>query len=257
MVIQEAPRNGADGGFSPLTPRVHEVFPAGKTPEQPQLLVSERLKEMLRNREWEGNGPRILLIGGVTGSGKTRVAQKLSRDLECLYIPEFFDKLPDFIAKTNSPETDTDSERQAQQWVLDQYKQKAVIARTLTAGVCVVQDRGPLGCLAYASVSTQELFEEVRDELETVDWPQAYSVILTANEETLRRRLSYRRPIPFSDEEWADNRPFIIGLQQNYTRVAIEIGLPIIDTSRLQTHETTRKILTLPGVSEYMDLPRR
>ncbi len=157
-----------------------------------------------------------------------------------LHIPEFLEPISSVVTETRftSP---FEIQLRSQRWIIEQHRRKAEMARSASPGTIVVQDRGVVDGLVYTSLYDPQVLRIIEDEVESYEWPQALSVILVADDDTIKQRLVARDNIVV----YGDRQEFIQGLREKYVQIASIVGIPVIDTSRLSTEEVCHLVMDM------------
>ena len=85
-------------------------------------MINEKLRRFFVEPDPESK-TKILYLAGLAGSGKTTIGRALEQRLEATLVSEFVDPIPDSVMDTRV-DSDYQQKVEAQQWVLDQYRQK-------------------------------------------------------------------------------------------------------------------------------------
>ncbi|EKE20525.1 MAG: hypothetical protein ACD_7C00540G0003 [uncultured bacterium] len=205
-------------------------------------LLGEKLGALLSCLE-DCNRSKRISLSGIPGSGKTTIALALAKNLEGIYLQEFLDPLPKLVLDTRGDST-VEQQISAQEWIISQYKSKAELIKQFPTKSVLVQDRGVIDGLAYSAVYKPGVLDAIRSGCETYDWPRLFSIILIADDITVRQRMIMREQFSeeFFDSSWL---LYIQELREKYVQISKEIACPLVDTSDKTQQEVVSEILGL------------
>lgn len=207
-----------------------------------ESIVGEKLRPLLSLPKRKGKHKKIT-ISGIPGSGKTTMSRMLADYLQGIYIKEFLDLLPKHVLDMREHST-VEQQILAQQWILSQYKMKAELIKQMPRGSIIVKDRGVIDCLAYSAVCKPKVLDVIREESEAFDWPSVFTIILIADDATIKERMVSREG--FTEEFFHTNwRTYVQNLRGKYLSIAQELSIPVIDTSNKTSKTTLRNLLSL------------
>jgi len=200
-------------------------------------MINEKLRRFFVEPDPESK-TKILYLAGLAGSGKTTIGRALEQRLEATLVSEFVDPIPDSVMDTRV-DSDYQQKVEAQQWVLDQYRQKNALVSELSGNVIV--DRTWVDALVYSQIYGEDVLRAISAEAERDNWHLGIYVIMFADEQVIKARLQQK--FGLSENDWTDSwGPYIRDLRQSVIDLATTSNLLAIDTSSLSVESASEII---------------
>lgn len=200
-------------------------------------MINEKLRRFFVEPDPESK-TKILYLAGLAGSGKTTIGRALEQRLEVTLVSEFVDPIPDSVMDTRV-DSDYQQKVEAQQWVLDQYRQKNALVSELSGNVIV--DRTWVDALVYSQIYGEDVLRAISAEAERDNWHLGIYVIMFADEQVIKARLQQK--FGLSENDWTDSwGPYIRDLRQSVIDLATTSNLLAIDTSSLSVESASEII---------------
>lgn len=162
-------------------------------------MINEKLRRFFVEPDPESK-TKILSLAGLAGSGKTTIGRALEQRLEATLVSEFVDPIPDSVMDTRV-DSDYQQKVEAQQWVLDQYRQKNALVSELSGNVIV--DRTWVDALVYSQIYGEDVLRAISAEAERDNWHLGIYVIMFADEQVIKARLQQK--FGLSENDWTDS----------------------------------------------------
>lgn len=200
-------------------------------------MINEKLRRFFVEPDPESE-TKILYLAGLAGSGKTTIGRALEQRLEATLVSEFVEPIPDSVMDTRV-DSDYQQKVEAQQWVLDQYRQKNALVSELSGNVIV--DRTWVDALVYSQIYGEDVLRAISAEAERDNWHLGIYVIMFADEQVIKARLQQK--FGLSENDWTDSwGPYIRDLRQSVIDLATTSNLLAIDTSSLSVESASEII---------------
>ncbi len=207
-------------------------------------------KKTYRNKGTKEN--LVISIEGATGVGKTTLfdllKKKVGEDPKFKFFPERYRKNPPFPFGSKDKQIAFRSEFHfLQQFV--KRNQNLSDYDNRYKGRIIILDRSPICVLVYSkSLNLNEKdFSLIQDMYDSVKWRDCYTIYLTADINTLLKRIIQRGSLEKNRKEWNENeKDYLSRILSNYNSVLLskesKDKLFVIETDTLNSEEVLKKV---------------
>ncbi|MHA1987140.1 MAG: deoxynucleoside kinase [Promethearchaeota archaeon] len=214
-------------------------------------------KTFYRNKGSKDN--IVLSLAGAHGVGKTTVFNLFKKTLidnnKFKFFPERYVKKPPFPFGSSDKQIGFRSEIHFLQQLIKR-NQNIINFDNKYNGRIIILDRTPLCVLVYSkSLSLQEKdYNLILDTYKSIKWKEDYIIYLTANPETILKRIIQRGSLDKIREEWnEDDKMYLNKILSYYKQfLSAKTNVFTINTENSTPDEVVDKIKTLiTKLSEY------
>jgi deoxyadenosine/deoxycytidine kinase len=222
-------------------------------------------KERLGKRYYTNKGSKdniIISIAGAHGIGKTTIFNLLKKSLgdnnKFKFFPERYIKIPPFPFGSENKQIAFRSEIHFLQQLIKRNKNTTNFDNRYNGRV-IILDRTPICVLIYSkSLYLKERdYNLILDMYKSVKWKEDYIIYLTAEPNTILKRIIQRGSIDKIRKEWNESdKEYLLKILSYYNQFLLSKTqakkIFIIDTDKLTTEEVVeeiKKIIT--NLSDY------
>ncbi len=194
----------------------------------------------------------VISIEGATGVGKTTLFDLLKKnvgdDPKFKFFPERYRKNPPFPFGSKDKQIAFRSEFHfLQQFV--KRNQNLLNYDSRYKGRIIVLDRSPICVLVYSkSLNLNEKdFSLIQDMYNSVKWKDCYTIYLTADVNTLLKRIIQRGSLEQNRKNWNESeKEYLVRILSNYNQILLSKGskerLSVIETDNLNSEGVLKKV---------------
>ena len=222
-------------------------------------------KERLGKRYYTNKGSKdnvIISIAGVHGIGKTTIFNLLKKSLgdnnKFKFFPERYIKIPPFPFGSENKQIAFRSEIHFLQQLIRRNKNITNFDNRYNGRV-IILDRTPICVLIYSkSLYLKEKdYNLILDMYKSVKWKEEYIVYLTAEPNTILKRIIQRGSIDKIRKEWNESdKEYLLKILSYYNQFLLSKTqtkkIFIVDTDKLTTEEVVEEIkIIITNLSDY------
>jgi deoxyadenosine/deoxycytidine kinase len=212
-------------------------------------------KERLGKKYYTNKGSKdnlIFSIAGVHGIGKTTIFNLLKKKLgdnnKFKFFPERYIKIPPFPFGSENKQIAFRSEIHFLQQLIRRNKNLTNFDNKYNGRV-VFLDRTPICVLVYSkSLYLKEKdFNLIQDMYNSVKWKEDYTIYLTAEPDTILKRIIQRGSLDKTRKDWnEDDKKYLLEILSYYNQFLFPKNQPkkvfTIDTNNLTTEDVIEAI---------------
>ena len=212
-------------------------------------------KERLGKKYYTNKGSKdniIFSIAGVHGIGKTTIFNLLKKKLgdnnKFKFFPERYIKIPPFPFGSENKQIAFRSEIHFLQQLIRRNKNLTNFDNKYNGRV-IFLDRTPICVLVYSkSLYLKEKdFNLIRDMYNSVKWKEDYTIYLTAEPDTILKRIIQRGSLDKTRKDWnEDDKRYLLEILSYYNQFLFPKNQPkkvfTIDTNNITTEDVIKEI---------------
>ena len=212
-------------------------------------------KERLGKKYYTNKGSKdnlIFSIAGVHGIGKTTIFNLLKKNLgdnhKFKFFPERYIKIPPFPFGSENKQIAFRSEIHFLQQLIRRNKNLTNFDNKYNGRV-IFLDRTPICVLIYSkSLYLKEKdFNLIQDMYNSVKWKEDYTIYLTAEPDTILKRIIQRGSLDKTRKDWnEDDKKYLLEILSYYNQFLFPKNQPkkvfTIDTNNLTTEDVIEAI---------------